>query len=188
MITKFGRVDLEPDRARAIFIDTDNWPHWMPGIEKVRTLQQGDGHKRLAVRQRLRGHEFHMDLDCRFTPDRLRFDQVEGSMRRWDSSWRFDPSPDGSGTTVTFEVDMEVGGLWGLFVTDRVLDALLDELFNETLYRLHAQGRQLEADFGIETPPPGADVILRVYETEQGLELWHDGQTHRLIPEDTARE
>jgi len=182
MITKFGRVDLEPDRVRAIFMDTENWPVWMPGVEKAKTLHPGDGRKRVAVRQRLRGRAFEMDLDCRFAPDRLRFVQVKGSMRRWDSSWRFDPSPDGLGTTITFELDMELGGLLGLVATKRIMDAFLDELFSETLYRLNARGQALAADFAAEPAPPGEDVILRVYQNEQGLELWHDGRTYRLGP------
>ena len=123
-----------------------------------------------------------MNLDCHFTPDRLRFVQTEGSLRRWDSSWRFDSSPDGTGTTVTFELDMELGGLLGLVATKRVMDTFLDEVFNETLTRLYARGQALAADSRTEPAPPGDDVILRVYQSEQGLELWHDGRTYRLTP------
>ena len=188
MITKFGRVDLEPDRVRAIFMDTENWPLWMPGIEQAQTLQQGATGKRLALRQRLRGRAFEMDLDCRFSPERLRFVQLQGSLRRWDSSWRFDPSPDGSGTTVTFELEMELGGLLGLLATERVMDGFLDQLFNETLHRLHARGRELGADQDAEPAPPGADVLLRVYQTEQGLELWYDGQRYQLPPREPGRQ
>ena len=83
---------------------------------------------------------------------------------------------------MTFELEMEIGGLLGLVATNRVLDTFIDELFAETLYRLYARGQALAADFGAEPALPSEDVILRIYQNEQGLELWHKGRTYRLEP------
>ena len=179
MITLFGRVDLEPARVRAIFVDTDNWPHWMPGIASVRTLAEGEEGKRLAVTQRVRGHRFEQDLDCRFSADQLRFVQRSGTMRKWDSTWRFAPPPAGQGSTLSCRVDVELGGLLGLLTPGRALNALLEELFRETLRRLEARGRLLDAG-SATAAAPGEGVIFQVYRTDRGLEVWIDGRRYRL--------
>jgi ribosome-associated toxin RatA of RatAB toxin-antitoxin module len=179
MITKIGHLGMEPPQVMAIFTDTDNWPHWMPGIRHAHTLDRTENSALVVLDQRFRGREFHQEIDCRFSSDQVHLRQRKGNLRRWECNWRFAPPPDGQGTTVTSEIDMELGGMMGLVVSGRMLNQFLEQTFRDTLQRLEQRGRSMSPVADIRTAP-GQDVILQMFETDHGLELWFEGQIYRL--------
>ncbi len=180
MITLYGRVDVEPVQVRAIFADTDNWPKWMSGIETSQIRSRKQDQCRVSLTQHLQGRSFQQLLECRFHPDRLDLVQLEGNLRRWECTWHFTPSPEDSGTTLSCNIELEIGGLLGMLVSSRYLHALSEQLFDETLRGLEAWARQPETTVTLDEPD--TEVLLRLYETEHGLELWLEGRRYLLMP------
>lgn len=185
MITKIGHVGMEPPQVMAIFTDTDNWPRWMPGIRNARTLKHSEDGVRVALEQNFRGREFHQELDCQFSADQVHLRQHKGSLRRWESTWRFTLPPDGQGTTITSKMDIELGGMMGLVASGQMLNRFLEQTFRDTLQRLEQRGRSLGPATTVQTTP-GGDIILQVFETEHGLELCFGGQTYQLKANQTS--
>jgi len=179
VITKIGHIGMEPTQAMRIFCNTDNWPRWMPGIRGASTLDRSENGARIALEQSFHGREFYQELNCQFSENQVKLIQLKGSLRRWECNWRFSLPPDGLGTTVTSEMDIEVGGLMGLLASGRMLNQFLEQTFRETLQRLEQRGRSLALAAPIHTTPD-QDVILQIFETDQELELWFGGRTYRL--------
>ena len=179
MITKIGHLRMDPEQVMRIFADTDNWPLWMPGIQRARTLSRADNRVRLSLDQNFRGRDFHQELECRFSANQVHLRQLKGSLRRWECNWRFAVSPESQGTTITSELDIELGGIMGLITSERMLNHFLEQTFRATLRGLQQRGRAL-ASTTVSQAAPDRDVILQVFETEQGLELWFRGETYQL--------
>lgn len=179
MITKIGHVDMEPPQVMAIFSDISNWPRWMPGIRRTRTLNRSENAARIALDQSFRGREFYQELDCRFSHNQVELRQHKGSLRRWDCNWRFSTPPDGLGTTITSELEIELGGMMGLLASRRMLNQFLEQSFRDTLRRLEQRGRSQAPAAAVQIPPE-QDIILQIFETGQELELWFDGRIYRL--------
>ncbi len=180
MITLYGRVEVEPDQIRAIFTDTDNWPEWMAGIETTQTLSREQNHCRVSLSQRIQGHAFKQLLECRFHSNRLEQIQLEGSLRHWECTWHFSPSPEGGGTTLSCDIELEIGGLLGMMVSRRQMHTILEQLFEDTLRGLETRARQSQTVLALDEPD--SKVMLRLYETERGLELWLEGRRYQLVP------
>ncbi len=180
MITLYGQVDVELAQVRTIFADTDNWPKWMSGIETSQIRNREQDHSRVSLTQNLQGRNLQQLLECRFPPDRLELVQLEGNLRRWECTWHFTPSPEDRCTTLSCNIELEIGGLLGMLVSSRHLHALSERLFDETLRGLEAWARQSETI--VAQDEPDNDVLLRLYETENGLELWLEGRLYQLIP------
>lgn len=181
MISERGHVNLEPAQVAAVFADIDNWHRWMPGLERVRILERREHGAKLAMEQRFHGREFNQELLCGFGPTEVHQQQIRGQLRHWECRWTFAPPPDGRGTTISTELHIELGGVMGLLISDRILGEFLERSFRETLRKLEQWGRRQAAATDTHAQP-GDDVILQLFETEQGLELWLDGKTYRLTP------
>ncbi len=179
MISERGHVNLEPAQVTAIFADIDNWHRWMPGLQSTRILERSENSARLVMDQRFHGRKIDQELTCRFSPMEVHQQQIRGHLRHWECRWSFAPSPDGRGTTISAGLHVELDGIMGLFVTDRLLGEFLEQSFRDTLQRLEQWGRKQDSTAAAAIQP-GEDVILQVFETDQGLEMWLDGKTYRL--------
>jgi len=179
VISQRGLVNLEPSLVSGIFADIDNWHRWMPGLLSTRILERGENSARLVMEQRFHGHKLDQELTCRFSAMEVHQLQLQGDLKHWECRWSFAPPPDGRGTTISAELQVELGGIMGLFVTDRFLGDFLDQSFRDTLQRLEQWGRKQGPAVAADMHP-GKDVVLQVFETGQGLEMWLDGKTYRL--------
>ena len=110
---------------------------------------------------------------CRIEPDGLRQSQISGKFKSWESRWRFVTPPEGQGTTVSCEMQLDPG-LVALLLPNRVLRGFLDRLYEECLSGAEAQALALSAT--AEAPRAEQETLLQVFETDAGLEIWVEGQ------------
>lgn len=171
MIRKFGRLDAPRDAVARLFGDVEAWPQWMPGVKRLAVLARDERGLRIGVSQSFLGREFRQELEVRTSAASVALRQTAGAFRRWESTWRFSPPPDGSGTTVSLELDFDLGLLEWLSPRALVQGAL-DRLFAEGLQRA---GQRLRSPAAPAAAEPAAaaegDVLLQVFQTEGGLEI-----------------
>lgn len=170
MIRKFGRIDAPPDAVARLFADVESWPAWMPGVKGLRVVERGERRLHIDVTQQFLGRDFRQELDARPSATGVALRQTEGVFRRWEAHWRFAPPPDGHGTTVSLELDFDLG--WLAWLSPRALvQSTLDRLFTEGLQRAE---QRLAAHPGALPEPSAAaegEVLLQVFETDGGLEI-----------------
>ncbi len=182
MIRKFGQVETEKAQVRRIFEDVSQWPSWMPGVRSVRVLRHGQDAASIALSQRLDGHTIEAELDCRFGTDTIRIHQRRGDLRKWDAVWQLREPPEGTGTTLGLALEIEVGGIMGWLASQQRLDRLAERVFRDTLAGIDTHARTLaEEQPEVETEAAG-ELLLRVYQTPEGLEMWIGGRLLKLPP------
>jgi ribosome-associated toxin RatA of RatAB toxin-antitoxin module len=159
--------------VRTIFFDFVRWPEWMPGVRDVTILESGEDYAVLDVVHHMFGQTFRVRQRSRIEPDGLHQSQISGKFKSWESRWRFVTPPEGGGTTVSCEMHLDPG-LVAWIVPKKILRGLLDRLFEDCLSGAEEQVRALAgAEHGV---PVDRDVVLQVFETDDGLEIWVEGQ------------
>ncbi len=144
MIRKFGRLDAPPDLVRSIFIDAESWPAWQAGVTSSTVLDRTGANLEVEVDGRYMGHRMHGVFDCRIESDGFYQHQRKGWLKRWDTHWRFMTPPDGRGTTLVCELEIDAG-LIGSFVPKGFLQRFVDRAFSETLDNLNARAIEITA-------------------------------------------
>ena len=169
---RFGSIDAPEEVVRQVFADFVRWPEWMPGVQEVTVLEVGDGEAKLDVLHHQLGRTFHVTQRCTIEADGLRQSQISGKFRSWEARWRFVTPPEGRGTTVSCEMSLDPGRVaW--FLPRRVLHGFLDRLFEDCLRGAEAQARAVSDAADSAT---GREVLLQIFETETGLEIFFEGQ------------
>ena len=159
--------------VRQVFLDFVRWPEWMPGVREVTILEADDDQAVLDVMDQQFRQTFHIKQRCRIEPDGLRQSQISGKFKSWESRWRFVTPPEGEGTTVSCEMQLDPG-LVAFFLPKRVLRGFLDRLYEDCLSGAEAQALAISATS--EAPGARRETLLQVFETETGLEIWIEGQ------------
>jgi len=108
-----GRYHLEApvEDARSIWLETENWPLWMPGVSAVSTLRSEEGYRLLEVTQTFFGHTFVQDLECRELGARVSHRQHRGWFSKFEVDWTFEAHPRRGGTLLSVELDFGMGRL-----------------------------------------------------------------------------
>jgi ribosome-associated toxin RatA of RatAB toxin-antitoxin module len=170
---RFGSIDAPEEVVRQVFLDFVRWPEWMPGVQEVTVIEADENQAVIDVVHQQFGQTFHIKQRCRIEPDGLRQSQISGKFKSWESRWRFVTPPEGEGTTVSCEMQLDPG-LVALFLPKRVLRGFLDRLYEDCLSGAEAQARVLTAT--AESPGAEPETLLQVVETDSGLEIWVEGQ------------
>lgn len=179
---KFARLEAAPARVQALFADFEAWPRWMPGVKATRVVAAKDGHSTVEVTQQFMGRTFHQRLDCRVTSSTLVLRQVAGFFKRFVTIWRFSAPPDekGDATTLGLELDLDLGVV-GLFSPRAAIQGALDRRFAQTISRAREQletkerrSRTMLLSDRSENAP--GDILLQVFQTEEGLEVLVSGR------------
>lgn len=170
---RFASIDAPEELVMAVFADFIRWPEWMPGVQEVTVLEAGENYAVLDVGHQQFGQTFHIKQRCRIEPDGLSQSQISGKFRSWESRWRFVTPPEGEGTTVSCEMKLDPG-LVAWILPKRVLRGLLDRLFEDCLRGAEMQALSISGE--PETPGAEAEVLLQVFETDDGLEIWVEGR------------
>ncbi len=184
MIRKFGRLDAPPELVRSIFIDAEAWPAWQAGVARSTVLNRAETALEVEVDGRFMGQRMHGVFDCRIEADGFVQHQRTGWLKRWDTHWRFMTPPDGRGTTLVCELEIDAG-LVGSFVPKGFLRRFVDRAFSETLDNLNARAVEITAP-AIPAPAPAGDAVtlLEVFETPIGYELLAGGRRISLESKD----
>ena len=170
---RFGSIDAPAEVVRQVFVDFVRWPEWMPGVQEVTVLEAGEDQAVIDVVHHQFGQAFHIKQRCHIEPDGLRQSQISGKFKSWESRWRFVTPPEGEGTTVSCEMQLDPG-LVAFFLPKRVLRGFLDRLYEDCLSGAEAQVRVLTES--AVAPATDRDVLLQVFETDDGLEIWVEGR------------
>jgi ribosome-associated toxin RatA of RatAB toxin-antitoxin module len=178
VIRKYGRIDAPVELVRDMFLAVEEWPSWMPGVESVEVQRRDDSNLLVRLRQVQLGRRLDQELDCRISPLGMSQRQVSGIFKRWQTQWRFAAPPDGHGTTVSCELDLELR-VMGLPAPRARLEAMVDRLFREVISSGQRRARELHAARQQDTagwPPPG-EVLLEVHALPGGLEIRFGGRS-----------
>jgi len=171
MIRKFSHLDAPPELVRSIFIDFEGWPTWQAGMTSCDVLDRGETTAELEIYGRFMGHRMHGILDCRIEPEGLFQHQRIGWLKKWDMHWHFLVPPDGHGTTLACEVDVDAG-LLGNFVPKSFIRRFLQRVFSETVDNLNARCAELIASARPEPARDGDTItLLEIFETPVGYEV-----------------
>ena len=170
---RVGRIDAPQNVVQGVLTDFEQWPEWMPGVRQVTILESDGTEAVLEVHHHQFGRNFRQKLWCRIEPDGLRQTQLEGQFKKWESRWRLVAPPDGEGTTVSLRMEVDPGFV-GRLLPSGVWRGLLDRLFEECLIGVEAQAQALTER--PEAAPADHDVLLQVFETDAGLEVWVEGR------------
>jgi len=170
---RFASIDAPAEVVRQVFVDFVRWPEWMPGVQEVTVLEADDDQALIDVVHQQFGQTFHIKQRCRIEPDGLRQSQISGKFKSWESRWRFVAPPEGEGTTVSCEMQLDPG-LVAWILPRRVLRGFLDSLFEDCLRGAEAQAR-IVSDTA-KAPGAERETLLQVFETDSGLEIWIEGR------------
>jgi len=170
---RFGSIDAPEEVVRQVFYDFVRWPEWMPGVREVTVLEADDNQAVLECIHHQFGQTFRIKQRCRIEPDGLRQSQISGKFKSWESRWRFVTPPEGEGTTVSCEMQLDPG-LVAFFLPKRVLRGFLDRIYEDCLSGAEAQALALTATAEAQGAVP--ETLLQVFETDSGLEIWIEGR------------
>jgi len=170
---RISRSNAPPDVVLEVLKDYERWPEWMPGVKQVEILDRDGLETIVEVYLRQYGRNLRQKQRCRVEPDGLRHTQLEGQFKTWEAQWRVVAPPEGDGSTVSLWMDVDPG-LVGRLLPGGVWRGILDRLFEDCLAGVEAQALAL-------TKQPVAaseksDVLLQVFETDDGLEVWVEGR------------
>ncbi len=184
MIRKLARIDAPVDVVLEVFRDVDAWPQWMPGVASTRTLDRGAERNVVEVVLLVMGRRLVQHLECREQDGRLTHRQVVGWFRKWQAVWDFRPPPDGQGTVVSLQLELDIG-VAGLFVPRKLLGDWVRGYVDETV----RQGRERAQIFARRRSEPTQAVpvgepVLQVYETANGFEIHFAGRTFHVQASD----
>jgi ribosome-associated toxin RatA of RatAB toxin-antitoxin module len=170
---RFASIDAPAEVVRQVFVDFVRWPEWMPGVQEVTVLEADEHQAVIDVRHHQFGQNFNIKQRCRIEADGLRQSQISGKFKSWESRWRFVTPPEGKGTTVSCEMQLDPG-LVAWILPSRVLRGFLDGLFEDCLSGAAAQALAITGT--AETAGAERETLLQVFETDSGLEIWIEGQ------------
>lgn len=169
---RFASIDAPQEVVRQVFVDFVRWPEWMPSVQEVTVLETDHDQAVIDVVHHQFGQTFHIKQRCRIDSDGLRQSQISGKFKSWESRWRFVTPPEGQGTTVSCEMQLDPG-LVARILPRRVLRGFLDRLFEDCLAGAERQARILAESADAEA---AGETLLQVFETDDGLEIWVEGQ------------
>lgn len=176
MIRKFGRVNAPPGLVRSLYIDAESWPAWQAGVSDAKVISRTNTTIEVEVDGRFMGQRMHGVFDCRIEPDGFFQHQRTGWLKRWDTQWRFLTPPDGRGTTLVCELEIDAG-LLGSFVPGNFIRRFVDQVFSVTIDNLNTRAAEVGAQ---ATPVPVSDgdtvTLLEVFETPIGFEILVGGR------------
>ncbi len=170
---RFGSIDAPVESVRQVFVDFVRWPEWMPGVQEVTILEADEHQSVIDVVHHQFGQTFHIKQRCRIEPDGLRQSQISGKFKSWESRWRFVTPPEGEGTTVSCEMQLDPG-LVAWVLPKRVLRGFLDRLYEDCLAGAAAQALAITGT--AEAAGAERETLLQVFETDAGLEIWIEGR------------
>ncbi len=183
MIRRFMHLDTPPAEVAALFHDLERWPEWVAGVRSLRVLERDRDRLQVEMVQAQMGRTFRQVLDCRLSPGGLAQRQVTGSFRRWDLSWRFQPPPDGHGTTVVMELELDLGAL-GMMVPTRLVQGAINQMCSRSVaaarQRLH---RPAAAEHAAAIAGDEAARVLAAVRSGRQVFLEVAGRRYRLEPE-----
>ena len=186
MIRKFGRLNAPPALIRSLFIDAEAWPAWQAGVTASTVLDRTETTLEVDVDGRFMGHRIHGVFDCRIEADGFFQHQRTGWLKRWDTHWRFLAPPDGHGTTLVCELEIDPG-LLGSFVPQSFIGRFVDRVFSETIDNLNARTAEIAASAApVSASATNGDTVtlLEVFETPIGYEILVGGRRLTLESKD----
>jgi ribosome-associated toxin RatA of RatAB toxin-antitoxin module len=178
MIKKFARIDAPVELVREIFFDVHGWAGWMPGMKRLRVLVETDTSAVVEVFQEYMGRSFTQVFDCQFQAEGMKQAQTSGWFKRWEATWRIFKPPDQSGTTVSFELDVEIG-LIGLITPRRMVQRAIDDIYNGIIRGARTRARAIVVQRK-EPLQVAGETLLQVFETAGGLEIRIGDKKYRL--------
>jgi ribosome-associated toxin RatA of RatAB toxin-antitoxin module len=170
---RISRTDAPVEIMRNVLIDYERWPEWMPGVRRVNVLEREGVESVVEVFVHQYGRTLRQKQRCRAEPDGLRQTQIEGMVKKWETRWRVVAPPEGEGSTVSLWMDVDPGFM-GRLLPSGVWRGIMDRLFEDCLAGAEAQALAL-----YEQPSPAPadrNVLLQVFETDEGLEVWVEGR------------
>jgi hypothetical protein len=153
-------------------------------VAEAAIIERTEKRFEVQVEGRYMGRRMHGHIECIIEPHGMVQRQVSGWLKKWDTHWRFLTPPDGRGTTLACEVDLDLG-MVGVLTPSRMIHAFVGRVFGDTVDQLGR--RALELQTGTEAPEPTTAEdrpLLQVYETPDGLELWVGGKRYLLESSD----
>jgi ribosome-associated toxin RatA of RatAB toxin-antitoxin module len=182
VIRKYGLIDGSPELVRSILIEAEDWPLWFPGVEKSAIVERSDDRFLVDIDGHYMGRRMHGRIECRLEAKALVQNQQFGWLKRWDTRWRFLTPPNGRGTTLACEVDLDLGFL-GVVTPKRMIHSFVGRVFGDTVDQLNRRVRELQSEETAVDLAAAEDVpLLQLYETSAGLELWIAGRRYLLEP------
>ncbi len=166
MLKLVGHLPAAPGRVAELFEDVESWPRWMIDIRQVRVIDQQPECIIAEFQQRQLGRELLQRVELRRRERGLM--QVQRSVAmHWQGGWRFLVPPDGRGTTLSLQVDLELLGL-GRWLPDRLLRSTMDQWFQQLL--AGAVGALAERSAARPpTPAKAPNALLEVIDGGAGL-------------------
>ncbi len=171
MMRRLARIDAPQALVREIFRDVEAWPRWMPGVTACRVLEHGPDRLRIQLSQSALGRIWKQTVEIRFDGDSMRIRALDGALL-WCVVWKCQKPPNGDGTTVSMALDSGRGLFGG-----RLFEKINDRRFDKAITAVAEQARRLSSR---ETEAEGAEerVLLTVYETAEGFEVWYEGRRY----------
>lgn len=169
MIRKFARINAPVPTLTGIFADTDRWPLWMSGVETATSVRSTDDLEIVDLEIRTMGRKLEQRIECRVTGSTVRMEQISGFLKKWNSVWNFSPAPGDAGTTVSLELDFDLG-MMGMVVPARAIQSEIDRAFDETVEgaKREVLAKIAARDAGGEQP---GETVLEIWETRTGFEV-----------------
>jgi len=184
VIRKYGRIDAPRELVRSIFIEPEEWPLWFPGVEVVTIIDRSEARFEVEVDGRYMGRRMHGRIECVVQPHGMVQRQLSGWLKKWDTHWRFLTPPDGRGTTLACEVDLDLG-MVGVLTPNRMIHSFVGRVFGDTVEQLNRRALELQTGFEESEPTTTEELpLLQMYETPDGLELWVAGKRYLLETSD----
>lgn len=123
-------IDAPLDRVWAVVSDVEAWPQWQATLSAL-DVEERDAEGRPSLCEvvfdaKVQTIRTVQRLRCE-PPLRLAFSQESGSLKSLHGSWRLEDLGDGR-TRATYELEVEPGGLLGMFITGAVEDKLREVL------------------------------------------------------------
>ena len=174
---KAGHIQAPPEVVSRMFSNVQRWTAWMPGVRSVRVLEEREDEVIALVQQRWFGRELDQKWALSIQEGGLLQRQLEGSFKKWEMAWSFTPPPDQDGTTIMVDIRFDLG-LLGRFTPGWVIEDTLDRMFEEVVDKAEARARAILAGDTLSAPIAFnlSDALLRVFQTDQGLELEFAGR------------
>lgn len=184
MIRKVTRIDAPVAVVREMFVDTDLWPQWMPGVAATRTLEKTAGRHLAEVVLQVLGRRMVQQLECREDNGRVLHRQVAGRFKKWDATWDFTPRPEDGATTLSLDLDFDLG-LARLLVPRRLLSNWVSSLIQDTMDQARERAQRLAR--GRREPTQAVHLgepFLQIFETADGFEVCFAGRTFHVDARD----
>jgi uncharacterized membrane protein len=130
-------IAARADELWAVLLDFERYPTWARDLKQVEVLERDDEGRGVEVLYRAaamgRSTTYVLRYDYADAPHRLPWKLVRGDiMRRLDGEYRLEPTADGTGTEVVYELEVELVIPLPGFVKRRaehkIMHTALDEL------------------------------------------------------------